>query len=250
MERWFKKYFWSVCFNRGSFYSGIVVMGLVCFSGQDGCAQEIEIPADFDPIFNGHNLDGWHISKTNHHGTVGNFSVENGAIVMKQYPYGQGGIILSDQRFRDFELYVEFKGHPGTNGGVFFRSSESGSGYQIEISGDGNSGTGDLIGEMLRTTAQAKADGLTQVWKKGDWNSFRIKVTGEKPKMTLWVNGVQMWDVQASRNDLIADAKDGMIAFQLHWSATPVPVPGGRCCDYSWKPGASHAFRNIAVRKL
>lgn len=213
-------------------------------------AQSGQIPEGFMPIFNGKNLAGWHSSSTNHHGTVGNFFVKDKAIVMKQYPYGQGGIILTNKKYRDFELYLECKAAPGTNGGILFRSSESGSAYQVEISGDGATGTGDLIGEMLHTTTKAQATNLGKVWNKGEWNSFRLRVTGAKPKATLWVNGVQMWDVQAGRNDLIADVTEGVIALQLHWSSTLLPVPGGRCCDYSWRPGSTHSYRNIAIREL
>jgi hypothetical protein len=212
--------------------------------------QQIPKPEDFVSLFNGKDLEGWHISRTNHHGTVGNFYVEDGAIVMKQYPYGQGGIILTDKKYRYFELYLEFKGHPGTNGGVFLRSSESGSAYQLELAGDGENGTGNLFGEMLRTTINAKAENLEEVWKKGDWNSFLIRITGEIPKISLWLNGKHMWDAEGKRNDLIGDVQDGMIAFQLHWSATLQPVPGGRCCDFSWKPDAAHAFRNIMIKEL
>jgi hypothetical protein len=209
-----------------------------------------QIPDGFSPIFNGKDLSGWHISRTNHHGTKGNFFVEDQTIVMKQFPYGQGGILLSNKKYQDFELYLEFKGHPGTNGGIFFRSSESGSGYQIELSGDGEPGTGNLLGEMLRVKTTAKVDDIQSIWKLGDWNSFRLRVTGEKPKITLWINGKQVWEVQAERNDLIADSTSGMIAFQLHWSATLMPVPGGRCCDFSWKPDAAHAYRKIMIKEL
>ena len=55
---------------------------------------------------------------------------------------------------------------------------------------------------------------------------------------------------QSERNDLIADATDGMIALQLHWSATLQPVPGGRCCDFSWRPDAAHRFRNMMIKEL
>ncbi len=213
-------------------------------------AQQNSIPKGFTPIFNGRDLSGWHISKTSHHGTSGNFFVEDGSLVMQQYPYGQGGIILTDKKYRDFELYLEFKGDPGTNGGIFFRSSESGSAYQLEVAGDGEPGTGNLIGEMLRTTTTAEATDLQKVWKKGQWNSFHLRVEGAAPHATLWVNGVKMWDVKARRNDLIADVTEGMIALQLHWSSTLVPVPGGSCCGYSWKPDAAHAYRNIAIKEL
>jgi hypothetical protein len=209
-----------------------------------------QIPEGFTPLFNGEDLGGWHVSKTNHHGTVGNFVVEKGAIVLKQHPYGQGGILLTDKKYKDFELYLEFKGDPGTNGGIFFRANESGSAYQLELAGDGEAGTADLIGEMLHTTTQAQALDLAKVWNKGGWNSFRLRVVGARPQARLWVNGMQMWEVQATHNDLIADATEGMIALQLHWSSTLLPVPGGSCCQYSWKPGAAHAYRNIAIKEL
>lgn len=225
---------------------GLIIMTL----SQIYFAQNIYAQDGFVSIFNGENLKGWHISKTNHHGTTGNFFVEDGAIIIKQYPYGQGGIILSDNKYQDFELSLEFKGHPGTNGGIFLRSSESGSAYQLELAGDGENGTGNLFGEMLRTTINAKVENIEEVWKKGDWNQIRIRLTGEVPKASLWINGVHLWDAEGKRNDLIGDAKEGMIAFQLHWSATLLPVPGGSCCDFSWKPDAAHAFRNIVIREL
>ncbi len=213
-------------------------------------AQVGQIPEGFTPIFNAENLRGWHTSKTSHHGTTGNFFVKDETLVMKQHPYGQGGVLLSDKKYGDFELYLEFKGEPGTNGGVFLRSNESGSAYQIEMSGDGEAGTGDLIGEMLHTTTRAQATHLAKVWHQGEWNSLRLRMVGAKPRATLWVNGVQMWQIQAGRNDLIADVTEGMIALQLHWSSTFLPVPGGRCCDYSWRPGVAHAYRNIAIKIL
>lgn len=215
-----------------------------------GFSQQTETPLEFVSIFNGKDLEGWHISKTNHHGTMGNFFVEDEVLVMKQNPYGQGGIILTDKKYRDFELSVEFKGYPGTNGGIFLRSSESGSGYQVELAGDGEQGTGNLIGELLRTTSTARIDSVGKVWEKGDWNHFRICMTGSIPKVSLWINGEHMWDAEGERNDLIADVTEGMIAFQLHWSATLQPVPGGRCCDFSWRPDASHQFRNVKIKEL
>lgn len=215
-----------------------------------GFAQQVDPSQDYVSIFNGKDLSGWHSSKTNHHGTMGNFFVEEGALVMKQYPYGQGGIILTDKYYQDFELYLEFKGYPGTNGGIFLRSSESGTAYQLELAGDGEKGTGNLFGELLKTTISAQIETLDNVWKKGEWNSFRIRIEGETPRISLWINEEHMWDATGERNDLIGDVKAGMIAFQLHWSATLQPVPGGRCCDFSWRPDASHQFRNVKIKEL
>ncbi|HEX6058010.1 MAG TPA: PQQ-dependent sugar dehydrogenase [Gemmatimonadaceae bacterium] len=208
------------------------------------------IPEGFTPLFNGRDLAGWHASRTSHQGTDPDVRVEDGAIVLRQHPYGQGGLLLTDRTYRDFELYLEAKPDWGTNGGIFFRSSESGSAYQIEVVGGGIPGTGNLIGEMLRVTTPARAGGVARAWKTDDWNAFRLRVEGEAPRVTLWINGVRMYDVQAERNDLLADATEGYIALQSHWSATSRPIPDDFEMSGSWKPGAAHRYRNIAIREL
>jgi hypothetical protein len=213
-------------------------------------AQVGRIPEGFTPIFNGRDLTGWHVSRTTHHGTTPHFTVEDGAIVMRQRPYGQGGLLLTDRKYRNFELYLEAKPDWGTNGGVFFRSTEGGSAYQIELEGGGTGGTGSLFGEMLRISKEARPAAIEKVWKPDEWNSMRLRVTGDVPRVTLWVNGVRMWDVTEARNDLIADATEGMIALQLHWSATYTPVRDAFEMSGSWKPGAAHRYRNIGIKEL
>lgn len=212
-------------------------------------AQTEGPPAGFTPLFNGVDLTGWHLSRTSHQGTTPDVYVESGAIVLRQHPYGQGGVLLTDRKFRDFELYLEVKPDWGTNGGVFFRSTESGSAYQVEMVGGGAPGTGNLLGEMLRVERGSRAEGLDVVWKEDEWNSLRLRVVGEVPRMTLRVNDVPMWDVVAARNDLIADATEGMIGLQVHWSSTYAPAVGFDMSG-SWKPGAAHRYRNIAIRDL
>ena len=57
------------------------------------------VPEGFTPIFNGKDLSGWHISKTNHHGTTPDYRVVHGIIVGNQQPIGQGGILLTDRKY-------------------------------------------------------------------------------------------------------------------------------------------------------
>ena len=209
------------------------------------------IPDGFTPIFNGRDLAGWHTSRTTHHGTTGDFRVEDGVITLRQQPYGQGGLLLSDRKYRNFELSLETKPDWGTNGGIFFRSSEGGSAYQIELVGGGSGGTGNLLGEVQRVTTNARATGIDKVWRQDDWNAFRLRVVGDVPRVTLWVNGTQMYDVQLARNDLIADRTDGFIAFQSHWTASYTPIPGSTFdMSGAWKPGAAHRYRNVAIVEL
>ncbi len=135
-----------------------------------------QIPKGFKPIFNGKDLNGWHTSRTSHQGTTGNFYVEDGAITLKQNPYGQGGVLLSDVTYKDFELYIEVKVDSFCNGGIFLRSTESGQAYQVELANPG--GTGTLLGEAMTISQPAKAENVAKVWKPGDWNAFRIRMVG------------------------------------------------------------------------
>ena len=60
---------------------------------------QYNIPEGFTPLFNEKDLSGWHISRTSHQGTTPDGSVENATIVLKQHPSGQGGVLLSNQKF-------------------------------------------------------------------------------------------------------------------------------------------------------
>lgn len=224
-----------------------LALALVLAGAEQARAQ---LPEGFTPIFNGRDLTGWHVSRSTHQGTTPDARVEDGAIVLRQQPYGQGGILLTDREYENFELYLEVKTDFGTNGGVFVRSTESGSAYQVELVGDGLGGTGSLLSERMSISRGVAAPNIAQVWKTGDWNSMRIRMEGAVPHLTLWVNGVQMWDVTQPQNDFIAGATRGYIALQSHWTNTFTPIPDAGCCPTSWKPGASHSYRNIAIREL
>lgn len=214
-----------------------------------GSFLNAQVPEGFKSIFNGKDLKGWHISRTTHQGTTPDFRAEKGIIVVTQRPFGQGGILLTDKKYKNFEVYLEAKIDSFTNGGIFIRSSESGIAYQIEF--DETSGsTGSLLGERMQVSKGAEATGRPGVWKENDWNSFRIRMVGDVPHITLWINGVQMWDVKEPKNDFIAGATSGMIALQSHWTALFSPATGEWNGLESWAPAAKHQYRQIAIREL
>lgn len=194
------------------------------------------------------NIDAWHVSRSTHQGTTPDVKFRNGVITLKQKPYGQGGVLLSDKKYRDFELSLDVKIDSFCNGGIFLRSTESGQAYQVELSEPG--GTGNLLGEMLRISKPVRAEKKPQVWKANEWNNFRIRMVGEVPRITLWINDELMWDVIQPRNDFVAGATLGMIGFQVHWSATF--STGAKAFDMSgsWRPGGKHMFRNVSIKDL
>ena len=85
-----------------------------------------KVPDGFTPIFNGKDLTGWHVSKTNHHGTTPDYHVLHGLIVGTQNPRGKGGILLTDKKYKNVEVYLEVKPDWGCDSGLFLRSNEAG----------------------------------------------------------------------------------------------------------------------------
>lgn len=203
----------------------------------------------FKSIFNGRNTQGWHWSHSAHHGMTALAVVEDGTLILKPRPFGQGGIFLTDKTYKDFELRLEANPDPGYNSGVFLRSSEGGSAYQIELVRPGN--TGALLGEsMLMSTpvyVGARAD-INTVWRDGEWNAMRVRMEGAAPHITLWINDVKMWEAQLPRNDQIAGLYGGMIGLQLHWTAAYSEATGARGAPAG--PAQAQRFRNIAIREL
>jgi hypothetical protein len=211
-------------------------------------AQVGRMPEGFTPIFNGRDLAGWHPSRTTHHGTTPLCIVENGVLIMKQNPFGQGGLLVTDKTYKDFELYLEANPDADFNSGIFLRSTESGSGYQVELVWPGNAGA--LIGERMRVSKPeyiGPVTDVTTVWKEGQFNTFRIRMVGEAPRVTLWINDTKMWELQMPKNDQIAGVYGGQIGLQLHWTTTYSDASGS---GGSSRPWLVQRFRNIAIKEL
>ncbi len=73
-------------------------------------AQGLAAEGDWIKLFDGKTLDGWHKNPQRiGHGTGGKWFVEGGTIVGEQDPpgSGNGGILLSDRQFGDFEVKID-----------------------------------------------------------------------------------------------------------------------------------------------
>jgi Domain of Unknown Function (DUF1080) len=215
------------------------------------------IPDGFTPIFNGRDLTGWHVSKTNHHGTTPEYRVLHGLIVGTQNPKGQGGILLTDKKYKNVEVYMEVKPDWGCDSGLFLRSSEAGEAYQVTLDYLPGGGMGGIYGERLtgvqnaaaaklsdeERAAQAKLRAGTwqKAWKREAWNSVRARIVGDVPQITVWINDQLITEFTDTANHAAGGATDGMIAIQMHFSNEKTP---------RWVDGGFWRWRAIAVKEL
>ena len=253
----------------------VTAVGLT--AGLSGAEPGVE--PGFRPLFNGRDLTGWHKNPEKiGHGTGGQWQVVNGAIEGEQDPpgSGNGGIILSDEVFGNFEVVFETRPDWGPDSGFFMRSTPKGNCYQmmIDYHEDGNVGeiyregldgasnrTFDLWGtysdpEKKKLTAiearprPAKGPSekpgesrfplvdWSRIWKLDDWNTVRCRVRGNPPTITTWINGALITEYTSDKTFEGVLGDKGHIAFQVHGGVG------------AWPKGAKVRFRNVRIKEL
>ena len=75
-------------------------------------------------------------------------------------------------------------------------------------------------------------------WKREDWNTVRVRVAGDVPHATVWINDQQIADSTDTENHALNGMLEGPIAIQIH---------GG---SVRWQPGGFWRWRNLAIREL
>jgi len=226
-----------------------------------GVSQEKK-EADWVSLFDGKSLKGWHIStKTGHSRASGNKSggkweIVDGAITGCQDIPGNGGIIITDEKFMDFEVSLEMRNDFGPDSGLFLRSTEDGKCYQAMIDYHANGNLMGVYGEGLggkphlrnftfqKLVTDIKEDAAPvklpitpekwkDFWKHGEWNELKASIVGNPPKVTTYIKGVKFMEYTDTEKRL-PDA--GGIALQVH---------GGG--DFTKE---FVRYRNIKVRKI
>lgn len=151
----------------------------------------------FQPLFNGRSLDGWTpVGGANWAVRDGVVSADNGAV----------GFLVSEGRYRDFDLRVEIWASPEANSGVFIRCSDparidADNAYEVNVYDtrpDPTYGTGAIVG-------LAKVDPMPKAG--GRWNLIEITARGDLFRVVF--NGIRT--VEAARDGRFAQ---GPIALQ------------------------------------
>lgn len=209
----------------------------------------VKVPDGFTPLFNGVDLTGWHISSIARHGTTPDFHVTHGMILGTQNPIGRGGLLITDKKFKNFEFYMEARPDFGNDSGFFFRTTEGGAAYQITLDYLTGGTMGRFINEggistkitqtspLVAAPGQAPDAGMA-LWKHEEWNTVRVRVEGDAPHVTVWINGQQVTDTSDAQNSAAGGMIAGPIALQIH---------GGPA---RWQPGGFWRWRNLAIKEL
>ena len=237
-------------------------------------------------LFDGNTLTGWHTNPTPiEHGTGGHWQVDRGTLTGEQDPpgSGNGGILLTDSLFADFEVQVDIKPDWGVDTGLLLRCNDKRQCFQVmidyhdhgnvghltSITGQGpldfNTRTFDIQGQY---DATRQLQGLTtsrhqtpaaggleysctpavwlKTWKRDDWNTLRVRVAGQFPTIATWLNNVPIcvFDGENSTNKLYR--KEQLFQTLGRKGSIALQTYHGSYCP----EGSKSRWKNMQLREL
>jgi hypothetical protein len=190
----------------------------------------------FTSLFDGKTLKGW-VKLTSYSGDDGKWEVIKGNIAGDQYPEGKGGLLVTEKKYANYEVYTEVKADYPIDSGLFLRVQPDVLSYQITIDYRPEGELGAIYspggGNFLVHYAEGE-----KLWKKGEYNTVIARIEGQPPKIKAWINGVQVQDYA----DTLFNGKErvpatGVFGIQVH--------PGE-----SWGKGNKVWFRKIMIKEL
>jgi hypothetical protein len=247
-------------------------------------------PPGFTALFNGKNLSGWYgwgtkdptelwkmtpaelaeykrksvegglpVGKAGPEHVNAHWSVEKGELVND----GHGLYLTSDKDYGDFELLVEYKALPEGDSGIYLRGIP-----QVQIwdttKGDPrglgqDKGSGGLWNNSKGAPGKDPSKKMDKPF--GEWNSFRIRMIGER--VTVIFNGEKVVD-DAVLENFFANQKAGYLAYaksddpKAKTKKTDTKLPAGYMRDPAFPKGPiqlqTHGseirWRNVFIREI
>ncbi len=193
-------------------------------------------PDGFTPLFDGRSLSGWkglvadppHRAKMSAEALAAaqakadesmraHWRVEDGVLKFD----GKGESLCTAADYGNFEMLVDWKIEKGGDSGIYLRGSP-----QVQI-WDNPLGSGGLYNN------QKNPSNPTSVADKpiGEWNTFRIRMVGEK--VTVWLNGT-----------LVVDG----VVMENYWERSKPIYPTGQI--ELQNHSSPLEFRNISIKRL
>lgn len=205
-------------------------------------------------MFNGENMDGW---RNFNKATIGkNWVIDDDAIHLNadakgtdEWLEGEGGDIVFDGVFENYELQLEWKIGDCGNSGIIFNAQEGAeysapwkTGLEMQVLDDACHPDNKLANHRAGALYDLIECSEVTVKPAGEWNQVRIILN--KGELELWQNDVQMvtttlwtsdWEAMVAGSKFKnfpgwATFKQGMISLQDH-------------SDPVW-------YRNIKIKKI
>lgn len=121
-------------------------------------------------LFNGSNLEGWHLDAEKE-----NWSVQDGILKNEK----GGANLISDQKFTDFKIVAEFRYPKGSNSGIYLRGR-----YEVQIADNQGLEASDIYFGGIYGFLEPNENVAKPA---GEWQRYEIELIGNR--VTIVANG-------------------------------------------------------------
>lgn len=205
---------------------------------------------------------------------------------VQKLDWGFGGWLMTDDLFGDFELLIDAHPEWPCDTGIYVRTTDKGQGFQVLLDhrGDDAKGVGGAIGfiyckgignmrvdpnnfrwetgpeglprdvklipgndGVIRVDYSCTSDEFRRAWRMNDWNTFRIRVAGDLPRIITWINDVKICECDTAKIEWPAyhpEAVKKLLGPRGHIALEVHDGPANR-----WGVGKVARWRNIYVRE-
>ena len=179
--------------------------------------------ADFAPLFNGKNTDGWHLRRKDGHNS---WTVTGGALKNTVNAGEHGTDLVTDKSYWNFTVQYEFQVPDGSNSGFYLRGR-----HEIQILGDYKSGKPSKSGNGAIYNQTAPSEFASK--PGNEWQKAEVTIVGNK--ITVILNGKKIHD-QVECNKATGSEIDNKVT-----EPGPIFLQGDH---------GTVSFRNIRIKEL
>jgi hypothetical protein len=196
-------------------------------------------------LFDGESLNNW---KTFNGGDVTGWKIENGILHNSGTGSDHGGDIITQDEFRNFELYLEWKIAPESNSGIFFHVQEGivnaiyESGPEYQLIDDNGWPTQLAESQYSGANYDMHPPQGAEVVPIDEWNKTRLVVNG--PHVEHWLNNKKVVEYELWSDEWYELKENSKWKSKPHYGAAKSGHIGLQ--DH----GGLTMFRNIKIREL
>ena len=197
------------------------------------------------PLFDGKTTNGWHNYKKT---TVGpGWLIANGILSRTADTTVAAGDILTNDKYRNFDLALDWRISEGGNSGIMYRATEDNdyiwqSGPEMQILDDARHSDGKLTITSAGSAFAIYPAPRGVVHPANEWNSARIVIRGNH--VEHWLNGTKLFEYELGSADWMAKVAASKFKSMPNYGKSPDGYIGLQ--DH----GDKVEFRNIRIKVL
>lgn len=202
---------------------------------------------EWQSLFNGKNLEGWHVF--NNPETDGKWKVSDGALFFDSKADAQGGDIVTDGDYENFEFMLEWKISACGNSGIFWGVQEDGkldrtwhSAPEMQVLDNTCHPDAKIVTHRAGDLYDMISCSEETVKPAGEWNA--VKIMADNGKYKFYQNGVNVVSFEMFNDKWDAMVADSKFKDRAHFGKY-------RKGKFALQDHGNDVwFRNIKIREL